>query len=381
MTIEEIKVLSAEDCEKRMSAIKEEMNAEDADLEALSAEVDAIEERKNALISAEESRKALAEKVANDHTATIVEERKEDKKMGNIEIRNTQEYIHAYANYVKTGDDSECRALLTENVSGTVPVPEIALSRIETAWNESDILTRVRKSNIKGNIKQGFERATYVDGVFTPAGSPAVKHTEGSGAVDEETLSLGIATMIPVTFKKWLGVSDEVLAMDDGGFLEYVYDELGHMIISAIEAEVVTQLLALTDAGSATVPAGYNIANGSATVAQIITAEGFLCDEAKNPAVISSKATATAVKNNALSLNYAVAPFDGMDNITNGTASGHILVVDLSCVRVNFPNGEDIKFVFDDKTLATSDLVRVVGKLYAGVAVVKAGMCVDVTLA
>ena len=70
-----------------------------------------------------------------------------------------------------------------------------------------------------------------------------------------------------------------------------------------------------------------------------------------------------------------------MENITNGTASGHFLVVDLSCVRVNFPNGEDIKFVFDDKTLATSDLVRVIGKLYAGVAVVKAGMCVDVTLA
>ena len=54
MSIEEIKNISAEECEARIAEIRSEMNAEDADLVALSAEVDAIEERKSLLIKAEE---------------------------------------------------------------------------------------------------------------------------------------------------------------------------------------------------------------------------------------------------------------------------------------------------------------------------------------
>ena len=46
MQIEEIKNISAEECEARIAEIKNEMNDENADIEALSAEVDAIEERK-----------------------------------------------------------------------------------------------------------------------------------------------------------------------------------------------------------------------------------------------------------------------------------------------------------------------------------------------
>ena len=34
------------------------------------------------------------------------------------EVRNSKEYIDGYANYIKTGDDSECRALLSENGGG-----------------------------------------------------------------------------------------------------------------------------------------------------------------------------------------------------------------------------------------------------------------------
>ena len=52
-----------------------------------------------------------------------------------MEIRNSKEYINAYAEYIKTGDDRECRALLTENVgTGTVPVPEIVYDIVKTAW-------------------------------------------------------------------------------------------------------------------------------------------------------------------------------------------------------------------------------------------------------
>ena len=65
MTKEEIMALSAEQLKERMSAIKTEMNKEDADIEALSAEVDAIEERRAVLKKETENRNALAQRIAN----------------------------------------------------------------------------------------------------------------------------------------------------------------------------------------------------------------------------------------------------------------------------------------------------------------------------
>ena len=176
MSIEEIRSISAEECEARLSEIKTEMTAEDADIEALSAEVDAIEERRKALITAEEQRKALADKVANNVTAPAIEERKEIKKMENIEIRNSKAYVDAYARYIQTEDDTECRALLTENVNGDVPVPDLVYGVVKTAWEKDDIMSLVTKTYIKGNLKIGFE----IDG------DDAVIHTEGGDAVSEE---------------------------------------------------------------------------------------------------------------------------------------------------------------------------------------------------
>ena len=53
--------------------------------------------------------------------------------MTNLEIRQSAEYIDAYANYIKTGDATECRALLTENASGRVAVPELVEGIVKTA--------------------------------------------------------------------------------------------------------------------------------------------------------------------------------------------------------------------------------------------------------
>lgn len=36
----------------------------------------------------------------------------------------------------------------------------------------------------------------------------------------------------------------------------------------------------------------------------------------------------------------------------------------------NFPNGESVKFIFDETVLATSDLVRIIGKEYMAVGAV-----------
>lgn len=370
MKIEDIKSISAEECEARLAEIKTEMNAEDANIEELSAEVDAIEERRKALIEAEEQRKALADKVANNVTAPIIEERKEEKKMENIEVRNTQAYKDAFATYIKTGDDTECRSLLTENVSGSVPVPEMVYDIVKTAWNREGIMSRVRKAYIKGNLKVGFEMSA----------DPAVIHTEGDGAVDEENLTLGVVTLVPNSIKKWLSISDEVLDMTSDSFLEYIYDELTYQIAKKASESLVSLIVGAPTVSTQTAVA-VSVQDVSAiTVGTIANALGALSDEASNPVVIMNKATWSAFKAVQYANGFSVDPFEGLPvvftdalkSFANASDGDTFAIVgDLEQgALANFPNGDEIKFKFDDTTLAEYDLVKVIGREYIALGVV-----------
>lgn len=373
MTIEEIKNISAEECEARIAEIKNEMNDESADIEALSAEVDAIEERKTALINAEEQRKALAQKVASDVTAPIIEERKEESKMENMEIRNTAEYIDAFANYIKSGKDEECRALLTENVSGSVPVPEFVYDIVKTAWEREGIMSRVRKAYVKGNLKVGFEYGA----------DPAYVHTEGDEAVAEETLTLGVVTLVPASIKKWISVSDEVVDLRGEAFLRYIYDELTYQIAKKA-ADALVSLIVNAPASSGPTTVGVSTVDVAAlSVGTIAEAMGKLADSAANPVIIMNKGTWSSFKAVQYANGFSVDPFEGLPVVFNNslktfTAAGDgdtfAIVGDLGeGALANFPNGDGIAFKYDDQTLMTEDLVRILGRQYVALGIVGPG--------
>ena len=191
----EFKEMTTEQLEERMTAINAEIDAPEADLDALEEEVRGIKEeletRKQEAAKKAEIRSQVAEGAGTVVETIKTEERKEMPDTN--EIRNSNEYINAYAEYIKSGDPAECRALLSENGSGTVAVPEYVYEITKTAWNREGIMSRVRKAYIKGNLKVGFEIS----------GTEAVKHTEGV-AVDEETLVLGIVNLVPASIKKWI---------------------------------------------------------------------------------------------------------------------------------------------------------------------------------
>lgn len=370
MKIEEIMSISAEECEARIAEIKVEMNNEEADLEALSAEVDAIEERKKSLIEAEEQRKALADKVATDVTATIIEERKEDTKMENIEVRNTKAYIDAYANYIKNEDDTECRSLLTENVSGDVPVPELVYDIVKTAWDKEGIMALVKKTYIKGNLKVGFEISS----------TGATVHTEGGDAVSEETLTLGVVELVPASIKKWISVSDEVVDLRGEAFLRYIYDELTYQIAKKASEELIDKIVASPQTSTSSAPAVPAIAVSSLAMGTIAEALGKLSDEANNPVVVMNKATWSALKAVQYANGYNADPFEGLKVVFSNhlksftsasTYDTFMIVGDFGQGAIaNLPNGEGIDFKFDDKTDMTKDLVRILGREYIGLGVV-----------
>lgn len=366
MTREEIMALGAEEVEERAAAIMSEMETEDADLDALQAEAEAIEERRAAIII--EERKQAAEAVLKG-SGEVIEERKDETKMTLTEIRKSTEYVDAFAKYIKTGDATEVRSLLTENSSGTIPVPVIVDNIIKTAWEKDEIMSRVRKTNLKGNVKLGVEISS------TPAGIHMEGAKSGVGFVAEEELALVIVTLVPETIKKWITFSDEVLDMNGEAFLDYIYDEITHRIIKKAADMVVEDIVNSIQPG-ADVPSANVAASG---IADVVNALSALSDEATNPVVIIKKASYAYYRGLAMQASYGFDPFEGLpvlfnDTLTtaDGATAGNIMIVgDLdNGFRCNFPAGYEPTFKYDDLSLAEADLVKVVGRLPMGHAVV-----------
>ena len=153
----EIKEMTIEQLEERKVQIVAELDADGADLDALETEARSIKEEIERR-KAEAAKKAEIREAVASGKGTVIEKIKEEsKKMSNNEIRNSAEYIEAYAHYIKTGKDTECRALLSDNVqNGVVPVPEFVGEIVAERLKESRILNRVRRMNAAGNGKVGF---------------------------------------------------------------------------------------------------------------------------------------------------------------------------------------------------------------------------------
>ena len=370
--MDNIKEMTVEQLEERKNAIVAELDNEGADLDALENEVRSIKEELETRAAEEATKNEIRKTVAETKAPVIakVEEEKREMKT-NEEIRASKEYIDAFAQYLINENDSECRSLLTTQVSGSVPVPVIVDDIIRTAWENDDILSRVRKTSIRGNLKVAFELSA--DGAYV--------HTEGTTAPTEESLTLGIVEMIPRNIKKWIRISDEAIAMGGETLVRYIYDELTHQIVKKLADLVVNDVkTAPTEAtSSAASAAAVTLAPSVTTIA---TAFANLSDEAANPVIVMNKLTYANFVAAQAAGNFAFDPFRGFPVLFNNslpaydTASANAVyafVGDLNGVQVNYPEGDGLVIKYDDMTEAEADLVKIVGRQYAAHAVTACG--------
>lgn len=365
-----------EELEARKAEIAVELDNEGADLDALTEEVRAIKAEMESRKAAEEKKAEIRAAVAAG-PAPVIEDFKEEKPMATVEeVRASAEYVDAFKNYIISGDDTECRTLLTQNVSGVVPVPVIVDDIIRTAWENDQILSRVRKTYLRGNVKIGFELSA--DGAYV--------HTEGTTAPTEESLTLGIVTMIPATIKKWIRISDEAVTMGGEAFLRYVYDELTYQIVKKLAALVVADIAgASTSNGSTAIGVPKVVAAPSVTA--LPTAAANLSDDATNVVVIMNRLTEVEFIKAYAAGNFAVDPFAGMTKVYTSalpaynaasSAAVYAIVGDLSAMQVNYPEGDGVAIKYDDLSLAEADLVKIVGRQYAAHAITQPGRLVNV---
>ncbi len=378
----EIKDMNLEEIEARMSELDSMVETSESTEEiAKATEERALLAERKAELESLETRKAMAQEIDNGAKAEVVEERKEENKMKTIEeFRNSKEYVDAFAEYIKTGKAEEIRSLLTENVAstGTIAVPDSVYDIVKTAWEKSDIMALVKKIEVAGNMKVQFEIS----------GSDAVIHNEGSGAVTEEELSLGIVTLVPESIKKWVSVSDEVLDMRGQAFLDYIYDELTYKIAKKAESVLIGKIKTLSTTASSSAPYAKQVKAGAA-VGTIAKAIGQLSDEAANPVIVMNKATWASFKAAQYAAGYSIDPFEGLpvyftsalpalaDSAENAV---YAIVGDFGFgALANFPNGDGIEIKVDDKTDMKSDLVNILGREYIAVEPIACGAFVNIT--
>lgn len=366
----EIREMDLEQVETRLNEVKDLLNVDGSDLNALETEIRALKDRKAEIKAEIEERKKEVEEVID--TGVEVRSFKETERKTDMEIRNSQEYINAYAEYIKTGDDRACRALLTENATaGTVPVPELVENRVRTAWEREQIMALVRKSYLKGNLKVGFEISS--DG--------AVIHTEGGDAIDPENLVLGVVNLVPQSIKKVIQISDEVYDMRGEEFLNYIYDELTYQIAKKAADTLIGKIVDSPATSSANAPAVPKVVAATIGLDTIAQAIALLSDEAQNPVIVMNKATWAAFKAVQYAAQYAVDPFEGLTVVFNNSlksfaeASGatqpYAIVGDFDMgALANFPAGDDIQFKFDENTLKKQDLIEILGREYVALGVV-----------
>lgn len=385
---EEIKEWSAEQIEERSAAIKNEIeSADEAKLDELNDELNAIEERKKVIEM--ETRKESMKAVAEGAGVVIskVEEKKEERTLESV--RSSAAYEDAFAEYLKSGDDRECRALMTDLVTGgTVPIPTVIDEYINTAWENARILSRVRRTAIKGTAKYPFE--------YSATG--AFAHTEGAevAANTEETLVLGTVSIEPQMLKKWITVTDEVIALKGRAFLDYVWDEIEERIYELADATLIAAIKAAPTAATTSAAGVRALTPAAIDASTIFQALAQLKNAANSPVAIMNKQT---YFNQFMSLTdlqgrpiYDIVSANGrptyyingveviFDNTLATGTNAEIIVGDLRGAIANFPDGESIKFVNDPYSLAEQDKVKIVGKMYVGIGVVRDGFFCKVTV-
>ena len=379
MTSEEI-ITRMGEIEQRAAEIEANLETPEADLDALNEEARKLVAEKAQLETQLQTLRAEAEKAEEERKAVaegageIKENYQEEKKMTDLEMRGSAEYCEAYKKYIITGDDKECRTLLTTNASGDVPIPQLVEEIIKHAWESNAFLAHVTKTAFRGILKVPFEKSA----------DPAYVHSEGTTGLTEEDLQLGIVTLTPNNIKKWIKISDEAIAMGGEAFVRYVYEELAQRIMEKLVSELVAKANAAptSPSDSAIVVPKITEAPSSTLVqdaADRTSEEATDLCIALNPLSIKEFRTAQAAG------YFNIDPFAGVTLVKCSALPAYSsadanamygIVGDFKAFQVNYPEGEGIVTKWDDLTYAEDDIVKVVARQYAGYGITAPGRLV-----
>ena len=375
-TVEELEVRKDEiAAENRDEMTTDEIEARANELEAIKAELEA---RKAAAAEQAAAERAVAEGAGENRE----EMKQEEKRMEISEIRNSPEYLDAFANYIRTGSAEECRTvLLSKNApaSGQLPVSDMLEGIIKTAWEKNDFLNHIKKTFFRGNLRVPFELSA----------TGAWKHIEGTTGLTEEEITIGIVTLTPANIKKLVRVTDECVAMGGEEFINYIYSEVAYRVLGELVSEIIDYIddLSTSNSASAIGIPKVKVAPGVMVPANAAT---NLSEEATDLCIVMNRLTEANFNTAYAAGHFAINPFDGFTKVYTSELPAYdaasendmyALIGDLKAIQANYPEGENLIIKWDDLTYAEDDIVKVVGRQYVGFGVTAPGRLVKLTKA
>lgn len=240
----DIKDMLMEDVEKRLSEIRENLKAPEADLDALEQEIDQLEARKKEILEAAEERRTKLEEIAERHSKEL--EEKEDKVSEKRFGIDSKEYRDAFmANLVGRATDEQ-RAILADNsaygdgLSLPVALDERVWDQIHT---EHPILADVK------TIRSGMPiKVTKM----TPA---AITKKMDSATTSEQTFTSAEVVLVGADYHTYVTLSYAEAKMSQGAMEDFLVGEVADAIGEALAKDVFARVLSDAGTGQRVTPA------------------------------------------------------------------------------------------------------------------------------
>jgi len=234
----EIKEMTMEDIQARMKAINEELAGE-CDIDALTAEFEALEARSAEIKEQAEKRSALIQRIASGNEGSVVEvhEEKEIEMEERKLTPETVEYRDAYMKKLmgKTMTVEE-RAALTDAAD---IIPTETLNKIYGKLEENPLIRELDALRIPGYVQVPYAK-TVNDASWLAIASAS---TDSADVVD--SIALTAKKLI-----KTVEITADIQAMSIPAFQDWLVTKLAQKMEAAICAAV------MNGAGSTTVPEG-----------------------------------------------------------------------------------------------------------------------------
>ena len=238
----EINEMRMDDIQARRAEIAELLKDENADVEALSAEVDQLEARANEIKESAEKREKALNSLAEDPTVNVVE-RMEEKNMPKTYTSASPEYRSAWLKNiaVRNGEyllgemNAEERSAFTfvTSNSGSV-VPSVIVNRIVELVES---MAPMYNDATQSGLEQGFgvPRHKSID-----AGDAAV--TAEGAANDDEQDTFDLLTLDGEEIKKHVKISRKMKFKSIDAFEDWIVTNLSQRIAVAKEKRIIARL-------------------------------------------------------------------------------------------------------------------------------------------
>ncbi len=219
--------------EERMAAIKDELQKDGADLEALRAEFDELKEKRDQLIKDEEARKSLLEDIANERIGVRVDFNppKEDVKKANDEHYRTA-FLKSLLRMPLTEEEQRAFVHTTENTSAVIP--KDLQNKIYSTMEESHPILKDVQIIRSGAVLTIVKHTAIVAG-------DAANVAEGAANADEQNTFVNV-DLSGKDISKHVDFSYRLGKMAIPAFESYLVQEIGARIGSQWAKNIVAQI-------------------------------------------------------------------------------------------------------------------------------------------